>query len=89
MTAPNCLGWFIKRRIQQYLMSCASCGHIDAVNVTLLNFQAKQQQLEDGLYLHPLCLYLKTKCGMADAELGSRARGGFAFRAWSAFGRMQ
>jgi hypothetical protein len=63
VTAPNCLGWFVERRIQQYLTSCASCGHIDAVNVTLFNFQAKRQHLEDGLFLHPLCPYLKTKLG--------------------------
>ena len=64
VTAPSRLGWFVERRIQQYLTSCVSCGHIDAVNVTMFDFQAEQQHLEeDGLFLHPLCRYLKMKLG--------------------------
>jgi hypothetical protein len=66
-------GWFEERRIQQYLTSCASCGHIDAVNVALIDFQAKQQHLEDGLFLHPLCPYLKTKLRLADASAAPRS----------------
>ena len=60
VTAPSRLGWFVEQRIQQYLTSCASGGHIDMVNVTLFDFQAERQHLADGLFLHPLCPYLKT-----------------------------
>ena len=70
------LGWFVERRIQQYLTSCASCGHIDAVNATLFDFQAERQHLEDGLFLHPLCPNLKTKLGLADASSVPRSGGG-------------
>jgi hypothetical protein len=76
VTAPSRLGWFVERRIQQYLTSCASCGHIDAVNATLFDFQAERQHLEDGLFLHPLCPYLKTKLGLADASSVPRSGGG-------------
>jgi hypothetical protein len=34
------------------LTSCASCGHIDAVNVTMFDFQVKQQHLMVSLPLH-------------------------------------
>jgi hypothetical protein len=40
VTAPSRLRWFVERRIQQYSTLCASCGHIDAVNVKTLDFQA-------------------------------------------------
>ena len=76
VTAPSRLGWFVERRIQQYLTSCASCGHIDAVNLTLFDFQAERQQLEDGMFLHPLCSYLKTKLGLTDASSVTRTVGG-------------
>jgi hypothetical protein len=54
-------------------MSCASCGHIDSVNSTLFDFQAERQHLVDGMFLHPLCPYLKAKLGPSDAN---RAAGG-------------
>ena len=54
VTLPSCLGCFVKQRNQQCLTSCASCGRIDAVNVTLFDFQAEWQHLKDGLFLHPL-----------------------------------
>lgn len=66
-TAPSRLGWFVERRIQQYLTSCASCGHIDSVNSTLFDFQAERQHLEDGMFLPPLCPYLQAKLGPSDA----------------------
>ena len=76
VTAPRRLGWFVERRFHQYLTLCASCGHIDTVNETLFDFQAKQQHLEDSLFLHPLCLSLKTKLGLADASSVPRSGGG-------------
>jgi hypothetical protein len=58
----------------------------DAVNVTLYYFQAKRQHQEDGMFLYPLCPYLKTKLGIADASPvprigggGGMARGGSAY----------
>ena len=72
-TAPSRLGWFVERRIQQYLTSCASCGHIDSVNSTLFDFQAERQHLEDGMFLPPLCPYLQAKLGPSDA---TRTAGG-------------
>ena len=76
VTAPSRLGWFIERRIQQFLTSCASCGHIDAVNATLFDFQNERQHLEDGLFLHPLCPYLTTKLGLSDVSPAPRLGGG-------------
>ncbi len=76
VTAPSHLGWFVKQRIQQNMTSCASCGHIDTVNETLFDFQTIRQHLEDGLFLHALCPYLKTKLGLADASSVPRSDGG-------------
>jgi hypothetical protein len=76
ITAPSRLGRFVERRIQQYLTSCASCRHIDAVNATLFDFQAERQHFDDGLFLHLLCPYLKTKLGLADASSVPRSGGG-------------
>ena len=76
VTAPSCLGWIVEQRIQQYLTSCASCGHIDTVNKIMFDFQSERQHLEDGLFLHPLYPYLKTKPGLADASSVPRSGGG-------------
>jgi hypothetical protein len=75
VTAPSRLGWFVKRCIQQYSTSCASCGHIDAVNVILFDFQAERQHLEDGPFLHPLCPYLQMKLGFNAKQIGSTLLG--------------
>ena len=84
-TAPSRVGWFVERRIQQYLTSCASCGHIDAVNTTLFDFQAERQQLEDGMFLHPLCQYLQVKLGTADASRGAASGGGASGKGGSSY----
>ncbi|KAI2499964.1 hypothetical protein MHU86_14538 [Fragilaria crotonensis] len=52
------LGWFIERRLQQYLTACAAADHIDDVSVDLFAFHATRQQLEDGVFIYPLCAYL-------------------------------
>jgi hypothetical protein len=44
------LGWFIDRRMQQFLVLCASGRHEDVINSTLLDFSATRQQLEDGAF---------------------------------------
>ena len=57
VTTPIRLGWFVERRIQQYMTACASNDHIDRVSVLLFDFQVERQQLEDGVLVHPLCPY--------------------------------
>ncbi|KAI2493247.1 hypothetical protein MHU86_21284 [Fragilaria crotonensis] len=84
--APSRLGWFVEQRIQQYhLTSCASCGHIDAVNTTLFDFQAERQHLEDGMFLPPLCPYLKAKLGPADATRAATSGGGASGKGGSSY----
>jgi hypothetical protein len=56
-----------------YLRSCASCSHIDTVNLTLLNFQAERQHLEDRMFLHPLC-------SVSRADGNGPGRGGGTYR---------
>ncbi len=85
VTAPSRLGWFVERRIQQYLTSCASCGHIDAVNTTLFDYQAERQHLEDGMFLHPLCPYLEAKLGTTDATRAAASGGGASGRGGSSY----
>ena len=85
-TAPSRLGWFVEQCIQQYhLTSCASCGHIDAVNTTLFDFQAERQHLEDGMFLPPLCPYLKAKLGPADATRAATSGGGASGKGGSSY----
>ena len=38
-SAPSRVGWFVDRRIQQYLTACASCDHADLVDLDLFDFR--------------------------------------------------
>ena len=38
-SAPSRVGWFVDRRIQQYLTACASCDHVDLVDLDLFDFR--------------------------------------------------
>ena len=60
-TSPARLVSFIERRLQQYLTACAAADHIDKVSVNLFSFHATRQQLEDGVSLYRLCVYLQSK----------------------------
>jgi hypothetical protein len=62
-TMPSRLGWFIERRIQQFLVACASCEHIDLIDPGLFDFTQARQQLVDGMFQFPICPYLKAKLG--------------------------
>ena len=57
-SVPSRLGWFIGRRLQQYLSACARCDHADR---DLFNFRQARQQLHNGAFAYPLCPYLTTK----------------------------
>ena len=62
------LGWFVEKRMQQYLVLCAGVEHEDEINPTLLEFRATRQQLEDGAFVFPACNFLKDRLGRgADA----------------------
>ena len=67
-TTPSQLGWFVERRMQQYLSACAGSDHIDRVSTGIFDFQFVRQQLEDGVFLFPLCAYLKAKLGGGNAS---------------------
>ena len=53
--APSHVGWFVNRRIQQYLTACASCDHADLVDFDLFDFRNARQQLREGAFVYPLC----------------------------------
>jgi hypothetical protein len=55
------LGWFIDRRMQQFLVLCASGRHEDVINSTLLDFGPTRQQLEDGAFEYKLSEFLCDK----------------------------
>jgi hypothetical protein len=56
------LGWFIDRRMQQFLVLCASGRHEDVINSTLLDFgPTRQQQLKDGAFEYKLSKFYVTK----------------------------
>jgi hypothetical protein len=55
------LGWFIDRRMQQFLVLCASRRHEDVINSTLLDFGPTCQQLEDGAFEYKLSEFLRDK----------------------------
>jgi hypothetical protein len=55
------LGWFIDRRMQQFLVLCASGRHEDVINSTLLDFGPTRQQLEDGAFEYRLSEFLRDK----------------------------
>ena len=57
------MGWFIERRLQQFLIECASTDHIDLVSLRLFDFQDVRQQLQDGVFNYYLCPYLKAELG--------------------------
>lgn len=79
-SSPARLGWFIDRRLQQYLTTCASVVHIDDVSVDLFDFVATRQQLEDGMFLFPLCNYLQAKLHPKHAPIGQSATTPLAVR---------
>jgi hypothetical protein len=62
-TAACRLGWFIDRRMQQYLVLCAGANHEKEINPSLLDFRAVRQQLEDGAFVFPACNFLRDKLG--------------------------
>ena len=62
-TAACRLGWFIDRRMQQYLVLCAGVDHEDEINPSLLDFRTVRQQLEDGAFVFPACDFLRDKLG--------------------------
>ena len=66
------LGWFVDKRMQQYLVLCAGVEHEDEINPKLLKFRATRQQLEDGTFVFPACDFLKDRLG----------RGGDAKATW-------
>ncbi len=57
------LSWFIDRRMQQFVVLCASGRHEDIINSTLLDFGATHQQLEDGAFEYKLSEFLCNKVG--------------------------
>ena len=71
-TAACRLGWFIDRRMQQYLVLCAGVDHEDEINPSLLDFRTVRQQLEDGAFVFPACDFLRDKLGnSADSKYGA------------------
>jgi hypothetical protein len=71
-TAACRLGWFIDRRMQQYLVLCAGVDHEEEINPLLLDFPAVRQQLEDGAFVFPACDFLRDKLGRgAEPKLGA------------------
>jgi hypothetical protein len=74
-TAPSRLGWFIDRRLQQFLSACARCDHADRVDLDLFDFRQARQQLRDGAFVYPLCPYLKSKLSKG-GDSKPAARGG-------------
>ncbi|KAI2492527.1 hypothetical protein MHU86_22009 [Fragilaria crotonensis] len=81
-TAPSRLGWFIERRLQQFLVACAACDHIDLVDPGLFDFAQARQQLVDGMFQFPISPYLKSKLGGEDSHAvgASSSRGGSSGR---------
>jgi hypothetical protein len=85
-TMPSRLGWFIERRLQQFLVACASCDHIDLVDPGLFDFTLARQQLIDGMFQFPICPYIKAKLGGEEASAagavssrgGATGRSGYA-----------
>ena len=67
-TAPSRLGWFIDRRLQQFLTACASCDHADMVDLDLFDFRLTRQAIRDGAFVYPLCPYLADKFHGRDAN---------------------
>jgi hypothetical protein len=57
------LGSFIDRRMQQFLVLCASGRHQDVINSTLLDFGTIHQQFEDGAFEYKLSEFLRDKVG--------------------------
>ena len=55
------LGWFIDRRMHQFLVLCASGRHEDVINSTLLDFGPTRQQLKDGAFEYKLSEFLREK----------------------------
>jgi hypothetical protein len=61
-------GWFIDRRMRQYLGLCARARHVDDLNTTaLLDFGPARQQLEGGNFAYPLSACLRDKVGRRPA----------------------
>jgi hypothetical protein len=83
-TSPARLGWFIERRLQQYLTACAAADHIDSVD--FFAFNATRQQLEDDVFCYPLCAYLQARLAGKKGAAGppppafAGSRGGSAQR---------
>ena len=77
------LGWFIDRRMQQFLVLCASGRHDDVINSTLLDFGTTRQQLEDGAFEYKLSEYLRDRVGRRGtaAPAAAAASSGSATRA--------
>ena len=69
------LGWFVERRVQQFLTACAASDHIDTVSPSLFDFQQTRQGLFDGVFLYPLCAFLKAKLGSGATPSGPRPLG--------------
>jgi hypothetical protein len=66
------LGWFIDRRMQQYLVLCTGVDHEEEINPSLLDFRTVRQQLEDGAFVFPACDFLRDKLGnSADSKHGA------------------
>ena len=74
------LGWFIEKRMQQYLVLCAGVEHKDDINPNLLDFRSTREQLEDGAFVFPACDFLKDRMAIggnsAKAEAPAAATGG-------------
>ncbi|KAI2489508.1 hypothetical protein MHU86_25085 [Fragilaria crotonensis] len=64
------LGWFIEKRMQQYLVLCAGVEHEDEINPALLEFRSTRQQLEDGAFVFPACDFLKERLGRGVDQKG-------------------
>ena len=62
-TAACRLGWFIDRRMQQYLVLCAGVENEHEINPALLEFRTTRQQLEDGAFVYPACDFLQDRLG--------------------------
>ncbi len=76
------LGWFIDRRMQQFLVLCASGRHEDVINLTLLDFGMTRLQLKDGAFEYKLSEFLCNRIGRhgSEAQTAAAASAGSATR---------
>ena len=79
------LGWFIDRQMQ-FLVLCASGRHENVLILTLLDFGATCQQLEDGAFEYKLNEFLRDKVGRRGtaAPTAAAASSGLATRTTNA-----